>query len=129
WPVTRVLAGLTVLTAGGILLADGIRRAVSDLGISQTLLGNTAIAAGVEAEEVARVAVPARRGRGDVALANVAGTIVHFTALNAGVIALVRPLQLDSASLHLHLPLSVAATALLCGALLVTRGISRGAGA
>jgi cation:H+ antiporter len=129
WPFTRLLAGLGILTAGGVVLADGIGRVVRDLGVSQTLLGNTAIAAGVEAEEVARVALPAQRGRGDVALANVAGAIVHFAALNAGVIALVRPLRLDSASLHLHLPASVAATAVLSGALLANRGIGRAAGA
>jgi hypothetical protein len=59
---------------------------VSHLGISQTLLGNTALAATVEAEELARVAVPARRGRPELALGNIAGTIVHFAALNAGLI-------------------------------------------
>ena len=128
-PFLRVVGGLGVLTAGGAVLADGIGRAVRDLGVSQTLLGNTAIAAGVEAEEVARVAVPARRGRGDVALGNLAGTIVHFTALNAGVIALVRPLALDDASLHLHLPASVCATAALCMALWVGGGIGRATGA
>jgi cation:H+ antiporter len=129
WPVTRFLAGLAVLTAGGAVLADGIRRTVTHLGVSQTLLGNTAIAAGVEAEEVARVVVPARRARADVALANVAGTIVHFTALNAGVIAIVRPLALDSASLHFHLPVSVAATLVLAAWLTAGRGVGRGAGA
>jgi cation:H+ antiporter len=125
----RMLAGLGVLTGGGVVLGDGLRRVVSDLGVSQTLLGNTAIAAGVEAEEVGRVAVPARRGRGDVAIANVAGTIVHFAAFNAGVIALVRPLPLDSASLHLHLPVAAGATLVLCAALLLGRGIGRRTGA
>jgi cation:H+ antiporter len=127
--LVRMLAGLAVLTGGGVVLADGLRRVVSDLGVSQTLLGNTAIAAGVEAEEVGRVAIPARRGRGDVAVANVAGTIVHFTALNAGVIALVRPLPLDSASLHLHLPVAAGATLILCAVLLVRGGVSRETGA
>jgi cation:H+ antiporter len=125
----RLFAGLGVLTGGGVLLGDGLRRVVNDLGVSQTLLGNTAIAAAVEAEEVGRVAIPAKRGRGDVAIANVAGTIVHFTAFNAGVIALVRPLPLDSASLHLHLPVSVGATLLLCAALLFGHGIGRRSGA
>jgi cation:H+ antiporter len=128
WAI-RMLAGLAVLTGGGALLGDGLRRVVSDLGVSPTLLGNTVIAASVEAEEVGRVAVPARRGRGDVAIANVAGTIVHFTALNAGVIALVRPLPLDSASLHLHLPVAVGATLILCAALVAQRGVGRATGA
>jgi cation:H+ antiporter len=128
-PFLRVLGGLGVLTAGGAILADGLRRVVSDVGVSQTLLGNTVIAASVEAEEIARVAVPARRERGDVAVANIVGTIVHFTALNAGVIAMVKPLELDADTRHLHLPVCLAATWLLASALALRHGISRATGA
>lgn len=45
-----------------------------------------------------------RRGRGDLALGNIAGTIVHFAAFNAGVIALIKPLPLDAATRHLTTP-------------------------
>jgi cation:H+ antiporter len=87
-----------------------LRTTVDRLGVSDTLLGNTAIAASVEAEEVERVAVPTKRGKPELALGNIAGTIVHFFAFNAGVIALVKPLSLDSATLDLHLPVAVAST-------------------
>ena len=117
----RLTGGLAVLTLGGNLLGDSIRSTVSRLGVSDTLLGNTAIAASVEAEEVGRVAVPARRGRPELALGNIAGTIVHFIAFNAAVIALVKPLSLDSATRALHLPVSVAATFVFC-ALIGFRG-------
>jgi cation:H+ antiporter len=83
------------------------------------------IAASVEAEEIARVAVPAKRQRGDLAVANIAGTIVHFIAFNAGVIALVKPLELDAASLHLHLPVAAGSVAALCVVLATRGGISR----
>lgn len=124
----RVVGGLAVLTVAGELLAEGIQRAVAHLGISEALVGNTAVAAGVEAEEIGRVAVPARRGRGDIGLGNVVGTIVHFAAFNAGLIALVHPLDLGSESLHLHLPVA-AASPLVLAALLAWRGrIGRPAG-
>ena len=55
--------------------------------------------------------------------------MVHFVALNAGVIALVRPLPLDPATRHLHLPAAVAATLLLCATARADRGIGRPAGA
>jgi cation:H+ antiporter len=116
----RMVAGLAVLTAGGALLGDGLRRVVDRVGVSDTVLGNTAIAAAVEAEEVARPLAAARRGRGDLALANVCGTVVHFAALNAGLIALVKPLALDGPSRWLHLP--AAAGAALLFSLLVWRG-------
>jgi cation:H+ antiporter len=124
-----LVGGLVLLGAGGEALGEGIRRVVERLGISETLLGNTVIAAGVEGEEVARIAVPARRGRGDLALGNIVGSIVHFVALNAGVIALVKPLELDADTLHLHLPVAVASTATLCAILAVRSEIGRVVGA
>ena len=125
----RVLFGLALLTAAGEMLGEGLRRVVSRFGVSETLLGNTAIAASVEAEEVARVALPAQRGRGDIALGNVVGTIVHFIAFNAGVIAVVRPLDLDSASRWLHLPVAVASPVFLVFLLAWRGGLGRAAGA
>ncbi|MFL5819828.1 MAG: sodium:calcium antiporter [Solirubrobacteraceae bacterium] len=110
----RLIGGLAVLTVGGDLLGESLRRVVSGLGVSATLLGNTAIAAGVEAEELGRVAVPTRRGQPELALGNIAGTIVHFIAFNAGVIALVKPVPLDHATRVLHMPVAAAATFVLC---------------
>jgi cation:H+ antiporter len=40
-PLAWLLGGLVVLTAGGALLAEGIRGVVDRLGVSQTVLGNT----------------------------------------------------------------------------------------
>jgi cation:H+ antiporter len=125
----RLVGGLAILTAGGDLLAEGVRKSAAGLAVSDTLLGNTVVAASVEAEEVIRVAVPARRGRSDVAIANVVGTIVHFIALNAGVIALVRPLPLDDETRFLHLPVAFAATLMLCALLAVRSGLGRVDGA
>ena len=48
-PFAWLLGGLAVLTVGGALLAEGIRGSVGRLGVSQTLLGNTVVAASVEA--------------------------------------------------------------------------------
>jgi len=114
---------------GGWLLAAGLRTVVRNLGVSPTLLGNTALAASVEAEELARVAVPARRGRPELALGNIAGTIVHFAGLNAGVIALVKPLALDRDTTRLYLPAAAATPAMLAALLLTRRRIGRAEGA
>lgn len=126
--VGRMLLGLGVLSGAGELLGEGLRRTVSHLGVSETLLGNTAVAATVEAEEVARVVAPARRGRGDVALGNVLGTIAHFAAFNAGVIALVRPLSLGHVSRGLHLPVAAASAVVLVWLIARRGGLARGDG-
>src|SRR4051794_4796101 len=128
-PLLRLIAGLGLLTVGGDLLGRGLRDVVARFDVSATLLGNTVVAASVEGEEVARVVVPARRARGDVALANILGTIVHFVGLNAGVIALVKPLRLDADSLHLHLPVAASAPAVTCVVIAARGGIGRVEGA
>ncbi|HKF80740.1 MAG TPA: hypothetical protein VKB17_07930 [Thermoleophilaceae bacterium] len=128
-PLLRLVGGLGLLTIGGDLLGRGLRDVVARFDVSGTLLGNTVVAASVEGEEVARVVVPARRARGDVALANVLGTIVHFVGLNAGVIALVKPLRLDADTLHLHLPAAAASPAVVCAVTASRGGLSRAEGA
>ena len=128
-PGVRLLAGLGLLTGGGWLLGEGLKSTVRHLGISATLLGNTAVAASVEAEEVARVAVPARRGRPELALGTIGGTIVHFAGLNAGVIALVKPLNLGDDTTHFYLPVAAISPAILAGVLLVRKRLGRVEGA
>jgi cation:H+ antiporter len=129
WPGVRLLVGLGVLTAGGWLLGDGLRATVRNLGISQSLLGNTAVAAAVESEEVARVAVPARRGRPELGLGNIGATIVHFAAFNAGVIAVIKPLRLGHDTTHFYLPVAAASPAVFAGLLLARKQIGRTEGA
>ena len=125
FPIAWLVGGIAVLSGGGELLAEGIRGVVERLGVSQTLLGNTVVAASVEGEEVARVVAPSRRGLGELGLGNIVGTIVHFVSFNAGVISLIEPLKLNAASRHLHLPVAVGATSLLCGVLAWRGALSR----
>jgi cation:H+ antiporter len=125
YPGVWLLGGLAAMTVGGELLGNGLHGIVSRFGVSPTLLGNTAIAALTEVEEIGRVAVPARRGRPDMAVANIGGTAIHFLTLNAGILAVVLPLQLDDATMHLHLPVAVVAPALYCLILVLRGGLGR----
>jgi cation:H+ antiporter len=128
-PGLRLLAGLGVLTGGGWLLGQGLRTTVRQLGIPGTLLGNTALAATVEAEELARFAVPARRGRPEIGLGSIAGTVVHFVALNAGIIALVKPLSLGHDTTRFYLPVAAVSPAILAAVLLARKRLGRIEGA
>jgi cation:H+ antiporter len=128
-PASRLLGGLAVLSGGGWLLGEGLRATVQQLGVSQALLGNTALAATVEAEELARFTAPSRRGRPEIGFASVAGTLVHFAGLNAGVIALVKPLVLNGATTSYYLPAAAASPALLAALLLARRRLGRPEGA
>ncbi len=128
-PGLKLFAGLALLTGGGWLIGQGLRTTVRQFGVPQTLLGNTALAATVEAEEVARFAVPARRGRPEIALGNIGGTVVHFAAFNAGIIALVKPLTLGPETTRFYLPVAVASPAILAGVLVVRKRLGRLEGA
>jgi cation:H+ antiporter len=111
--------------SAGVMLAEGVHRVITNLGVSQNLLGNTAIAGAVELEEVGRVTVPARHERGDIALGNVFATIVHFAAFNAGVIALVRPLHFDPVTRHFYLPVAAGSVLILVALVVWRRGLGR----
>jgi cation:H+ antiporter len=128
-PAVRLLVGLAVLTGGGWLLGEGLRTTVRQLGVPGTLLGNTALAATVEAEELARFAVPARRGRPEIGLGNIAVTVVHFAGLNAGIIALVKPLTLGHETTRFYLPMAAASPAILAALLLARKQLGRPEGA
>lgn len=125
YPWAWLLGGLAAMTAGGELLGNGLQAVVSRFGIPPTLPGSTAVAALTEAEEISRIAVPARRGRPDMATANIGGTVIHFLTLNAGILAVVAPLPLDEATMRLHLTVAVAAPAVLCLVLLLRGGLAR----
>jgi cation:H+ antiporter len=128
-PGLRLLAGLALLTGGGWLIGQGLRTTVHQLGVPQTLLGNTALAATVEAEELARFAVPARRGRPEIGLGSISGTVVHFAALNAGIIALVKPLTLGPQTTRFYLPVAVISPAIFAALLVIRKQLGRIEGA
>jgi cation:H+ antiporter len=128
-PGLRMVAGLAFLTGGGWLIAQGLYTTVRQLGVPQTLLGNTALAAAAEAEELARFAVPARRGRPEIGLGNISGTVVHFAAVNAGIIALVKPLTFGTQTTRFYLPVAVASPAILALVLVVRKRLGRIEGA
>ncbi len=60
-----------------------------------------------------------------MAMANIGGTVIHFLTLNAGILAVVAPLQLDEATMRLHLPVAVAAPPVVCLILLLRGGLGR----
>lgn len=128
-PGVKLFAGLALLTGGGWLIGQGLTTTVRQLGVPQTLLGNTALAATVEAEELARFAVPARRGRPEIGLGSIAGTVVHFAAFNAGIIAIVKPLTLGSDTTHFYLPVAAASPAILAAVLVLRKQLGRLEGA
>ena len=65
----------------------------------------------------------------EIGLGNIAGTVVHFAALNAGIIALVKPLTLGHDTTHFFLPVAAVSPAILAARLVARRRLGRIEGA
>jgi cation:H+ antiporter len=119
------LAGVAV---GGELLVLGSGALIDRLGLSQTVIGMTVLALAVSIEELARELPAALQGRAEISYGNVAGSAIGFFLLNAGLIALVRPLEVDDPTRSFYLPVALL-TIVVVSALLATKRVGRLAGA
>lgn len=123
-----LVLALAAIVAGSEMIVRASEVLIGRMGISDTLYGMTLLAFLVSIEEVARELPAALEGRPEIALGNVVGSVFAFFLLNAGVIALVRPVPVAGEILVFHLPVVLAATLVVSG-LLLTGRIGRVAGA
>lgn len=123
-----VVVSLLFIIAGSELLVTGVRDVINRFGVSETAIGMTVVALAISLEEVARTVPAARAGRADVVYGNVAGSILAFFLFNAGVIALISPLDVGTSTLRFYLP-AAAGVVVLVSAFLLTRRLPRWAGA
>jgi len=125
--VAVLVAALAGITLGSAALVYGVRHIVTELDLSQTAVGMTLLAAAVSIEELARTVPAAMRGHPEISVGNLVGSVLAFLLCNAGAIALVRPLGLDTASRYFYLPYTAVTVLVIC-ALLLRRGLARWAG-
>ncbi len=126
--VGLLLLALLALVAGSELIVHASTTLLGRFGLSATVYGMTVLALLVSVEEIARELPAALRGRPDVTLGNVVGSVFAFFLLNAGVIALVRPVPVEARILTFHLPLAAVTTLVVTGLAGAGR-VGRGAGA
>lgn len=129
WRALGLLAlGLAAIVLGSEMIVRASEVLIGRLGISDTLYGMTLLAFLVSIEELARELPAALKGRPEITLGNVVGSVFAFFLLNAGVIALVRPVPVAREVLVFHLPAALVTTLVISG-LLLTGRIGRLAGA
>jgi len=127
--VGLLLLGGAAMLCGAELVVRGVRLLIATAGFSETFVGMTIVAMGESLEETARMVVPARRGHPELAWGNVVGTLVMLLGFNLGLIALVRPLNIDPLVLRLHVPYLIGVTLLVVLALLLARKLGLRSGA
>lgn len=112
--------GIVVITIGAELVALGAAGLVSTIGLSAGLVGMVITPAAIEAEEIVRQVIPARRGYGDVSAGNAVGTVLYFVLFNLGLIALLTPVTVPDRVRVLDWPFLVVAATV--AALFLLRG-------
>ena len=119
---------LGLLVVGSELLVDRARDLIDVAGWSETAVGMSIIALAVSVEELARELPAARAGHPELAVGNVAGSMLAFFAFNAGVVALVHPIDVPDAVVHTQIPIVLGTVVLVTG-LLARGSVSRVGGA
>lgn len=116
----NTVVGIAAITLGGELVAYGAETVIRLGGVSAGLIGVVVTPAAIEAEEVIRQVIPARRGRPDVSAGNAIGTVLYFLLFNLGLIALLTPVAVPSYVRVLDWPVLVGSSAV--GAACLVRG-------
>lgn len=104
-----LVAGLVLMTGGGVAAVEGATRLVDSTGTSDTAVGLTALALATTAELFAIVLAAARHGVEEVAVAAVVGSAAYNATATLGAAALVTdlPSLRGTAVLAALLPLAV----------------------
>ncbi|MFM8258885.1 MAG: sodium:calcium antiporter, partial [Vulcanococcus sp.] len=121
----KLAGGLGLLVWGSQLLVKGAIAAAQGLGVSETVIGLTIVAAGTSMPELVTSLVAAYRGKADLAIGNVVGSNLLNQVVILGLCGLVsgeRGLGVDPVMISRDFPIMVATT-LACLPIFWTGGV------
>jgi cation:H+ antiporter len=127
--VLAILVGIGLLAGGSTALVHGAVGIASALGVSETVIGLTIVAAGTSTPELATSLIAARRGRDDVAVTNVIGSNIFNILGIGGVTAIIHPLPVPSEIVTRDVWWMIAVTAVLLPMMAPRLRIGRASGA
>lgn len=110
--IFEVIAGLLLLIWGADRFVHGAAAAARNLGITPLLIGLTVVAFATSAPEILVSAVAALRGEPGLAIGNGIGSNIVNIGLVLGTVAVIRPIELRSATLRREMPALLAVTLL-----------------
>ncbi len=93
-----IIMGLVALVFGGNLFVDSATQIAFGLGISETVIGLTLVAAGTSLPELATSIVAARKGSSAIAIGNVVGSNIFNIFFVLGICATIHPLTIGDIS-------------------------------
>lgn len=108
----EVVAGLVLLIWGADRFVHGAAATARNLGVAPLLIGLTIVAFATSAPEILVSAVAALRGQPGLAFGNAIGSNIVNIGLVLGCTAMLRPIELRSATLRREMPALLAVTLL-----------------
>ena len=108
----EVIVGLRFLVWGADRFVHGAAATARNLGIPPLLIGLTIVALATSSPEILVSVVAALRGEPDLAIGNAIGSNIANVGLVLGVVALLRPVELKSATLRREMPALLAVSLL-----------------
>lgn len=120
----EIIAGLVLLIWGADRFVHGAAATARNLGVAPLLIGLTIVAFATSAPEVLVSIVAAFRGEPDLAIGNAIGSNIANIGMVLGGVALIRPIQLQSATLRREMP-ALLAVSLLAVSLFLDSYLSR----
>lgn len=123
-----LILSLVGIIVGSEMLVSASETIIAKTGLSDTVFGMTILALLLSVEELARELPAALKGRTEISFGNVVGSILSFFLFNAGIIAMVHPVEVEKQVLVFYLPLTML-TIVVVSFFLILRSVSRFAGA
>jgi cation:H+ antiporter len=108
----EVFAGLVLLIWGADRFVHGAAASARNMGIAPLLIGLTVVAFATSAPEILVSVVASLRGEPGLAIGNAIGSNIVNIGLVLGFVALIKPIQLRSATLRREMPALLAVTLL-----------------
>lgn len=123
-----IILGLAGLVLGGNLFVESACEIALSLGISETVVGLTIVAAGTSLPELATSVVAARKGSSAIAIGNVVGSNIFNIFFVMGLCATIAPMKVGNIS-YIDLALMLVSMLMLWGFSFSKRKIERWEGA
>ena len=111
--VLFLVGGIALLSGGARLMVLSAIDIAEFLGVSSAIVGLTVVAIGTSLPELAASVMCAMREEVDLSFGNVLGSNILNVLFVIGLIALIRPLQVDTESIEIHMPIMLAFTVAL----------------
>ena len=122
--IAEIIAGLLLLIWGADRFVHGAAATARNLGVAPLLIGLTVVAFATSAPEILVAIVAAARGQTDLAVGNAIGSNIANIGLVLGTVAIIRPIEMTSATLRREMP-ALLAVSLLTVSLFLDSYLSR----